>query len=98
GLARDRVVDEVTRGDDPELVARLQAPVVPGVEVEEVVLREVGLFGLVLGPDDRGDELIGVRPDVSEAGNLVLVPEGLRRRLRGPGGRGLDTGDPLRLG
>ncbi len=70
----------------------------PRVEVQEVVFGEVLLLGFVLGPDDGSDELLAFRPDVAEAGDLVLEAERLGRRVGRVGRRGgVDAGDPRRL-
>lgn len=91
------MVNDVARGHDPELVARLQAAVVPAIEVEEVVIGKILLLGFVLGPDDRGDEVLGLRPDVPETGDFVLVAERLGGRVGRVGRRGrVDPGDSRR--
>ena len=72
----------------------LQPAVVPGVQVKEVVLGEVGLLGAVLAADDLSHEVLVVRSDVPEAGDFALEAEGLGRGLRGLRRRGrLDPGD-----
>jgi len=69
--------DFVPGRHDPELVPGTKAPIVAGVEIEKVVLGEVGLFGAVFGPHDLGDEALVVGADVAEADNFAFEAEGL---------------------